>query len=472
MSDSMQQFLNISANQPGIYEEALSLDDWRELKKTFDDASAAMQASRCSQCGVPFCSYGCPLSNNIPEWLRLTVSGNLKEAWRLSQETNSFPEICGRLCPQELLCEGNCVLERAGFKGVTIGAVEKYLTDTAFEQNWVTPITPLKESPLSVGIIGAGPAGLAAAEQLRRKGYQVYVYDRYDRAGGLLVYGIPNFKLDKNIVHRRNEWLMQSGIKFKFNITIGKDISLKELQQKHDALLIATGVYKSGQLNIEGHDKNNIVEAIDYLTESNKHNLGLKTPLFDSGLLDAKGKDIVVLGAGDTAMDCCNTAWRQGAKSVICMRRSPLNEVSGSTSDKEQALAFGTDMRGLTTASAYLGDSHVKAVRITKLKRSHNPQGKPVYTPIEGSSEDIKADLVIKALGFSAEDLPQIFACPDLKTTSWGTLKTDKNQQTSLKGVFAAGDILRGASLVVWAIFDGRNAASHIHNYLADKGAL
>lgn len=466
----MQQFLKIIAKQPGIHDEALTQNDWREVKKTFTDKAAKAQSSRCSQCGVPFCSYGCPLTNNIPEWLRLTTEGNLKEAWQLSEATNSFPEICGRLCPQELLCEGNCVLERAGFKGVTIGAVEKYLTDTAFEQNWIKPIKPASELTSSVGIIGAGPAGLAAAEQLRRKGHQVYVYDRYDRAGGLLIYGIPNFKLDKNIVHRRNQWLSESGVQFIFNVNIGDDISIAELQKKHDALLIATGVYQSGNLNIKGNDKENIIEAIDYLTESNKHNLGLATPLYDEGKLNAKGKNVVVLGAGDTAMDCCNTAWRQGAHSVTCMRRSPLSEVSGSRSDREQALSFGTDMRGLTTAVEYLGQKEVEAVRITKLKRTRNNEGKPIYTPIEGENEDIKADLVLKALGFSPENLPHIFSCPELKTTSWGTLKIDDKQQTSLTGVFAAGDIIRGASLVVWAIFDGRNAASHIHDYLANKG--
>ncbi len=470
MTEPMQQFLKINSQQPGIHKEALKCNDWREVKKIFNAAAAKEQASRCSQCGVPFCSYGCPLTNNIPEWLRLATNGDLKEAWQLSSATNSFPEICGRLCPQELLCEGNCVLEKAGFTGVTIGAIEKYLTDTAFEKNWLQAIKPNKELSLSVGIIGAGPAGLAAAEQLRCKGYQVYVYDRYDCAGGLLMYGIPNFKLDKDIVKRRNNWLIESGVQFKFNINIGSDITIKELQNKHDALLIATGVYKSGNLNIKGHDKGNIIEAIDYLIESNKHNLGLPSPQYDNGILNAKDKEVVVLGAGDTAMDCCNTAWRQGAKSVICMRRSPLNEIAGSSSDREQALSFGTDIRGLTTATEYLGDSHVKAVRITQLKRTRNSQGKPIYSPIEGSQEDIKADLVIKALGFSPEDLPQLFSCPDLQTTSWGTLKVDELQQTTLTGVFAAGDIIRGASLVVWAILDGRNAAQNIHSFLAHKG--
>ncbi|MFV0432272.1 MAG: glutamate synthase subunit beta [Alphaproteobacteria bacterium] len=466
----MQQFLKHQAQQPGINEDALSLDDWREVKKKFDEPSAKEQASRCSQCGVPFCAHACPLTNNIPEWLKLATENEFERAWTLSQATNSFPEICGRICPQELLCEGNCVLERSEHKGVTIGAIEKYLTDTAFENGWVKPIVPLKERSETIGIIGAGPAGLAAAEQLRRKGYQVMVYDRYDRAGGLMIFGIPNFKLDKAIVERRNVWLKESGVQFTFNVNIGSDITMGELQKKHDAILIATGVYKSRDLPIEGGDKGNIVQAIDFLVESNRRNLGLKTPDYDSGLLNAKGKNVVVLGAGDTAMDCCNTAWRQGAKSVTCMRRSPLSEVSGSRIDREQALSFGTDMRGLTTATAYLGDDNVTGVRIIELSRQRDGSGKPIYTKVKGSEQEIKADLVVKALGFSPEELARLFNCDELKTQSWGTLVVDDNLQTSMDGVFAAGDIVRGASLVVWAILDGRTAATNIHQYLTKKG--
>ncbi|MFV0321427.1 MAG: NAD(P)-dependent oxidoreductase [Alphaproteobacteria bacterium] len=466
----MQQFLKFKAKQPGINEDALRRDDWREVKKKFDAIGAEEQSSRCSQCGVPFCSYGCPLTNNIPEWLKLTAENEIERAWELAEATNSFPEICGRICPQELLCEGNCVLKRAEHGAVTIGAVEKYITDTAFENGWVKPIIPHAELTQSVGIIGAGPAGLAAAEQLRRMGYQVMVYDRYDRAGGLMIYGIPNFKLDKKIVERRNEWLIKSGVKFTFNVNIGSDITMEELQQKHDAILIATGVYKSRDLRLEGADKGNIVKAIDFLVENNRRNLGLETPGFDSGLLNAEGKHIVVLGAGDTAMDCCNTSWRQGAKSVTCMRRSPLSEIAGSKSDREQALQFGTDMRGLTTPVAYLGGENIEAVRITELNRERDANGRPTYTPIEGSESEIKADLVIKALGFSPENLPKLFNCADLETNEWGTVKIGNDYQTSMKGVFAAGDIARGASLVVWAILDGRTAAQNIQTYLANKG--
>ena len=302
--------------------------DFSEIYARFDKPAAAAQASRCSQCGIPFCSIHCPLSNNIPDWLKLTAEGRLEEAYEIASATNTFPEICGRICPQDRLCEGNCVIEK-GFESVTIGAVERYITDTAFEKGWVKPIRARVEQPQSVGIIGAGPAGLAAAEALRRQGYKVTVYDRHDRVGGLLIYGIPGFKLEKDIVLRRWKWLEEGGVEFVLNADIGGKISFASLREKHDAVLVATGVYKAREISGPGAGLPGIVPALDYLVTSNRQNLGDSVPDFDSGQLNAAGKNVVVIGGGDTAMDCVRTAVRQGAKSVTCLYRRDRAEHAG-----------------------------------------------------------------------------------------------------------------------------------------------
>ena len=309
MSRDMLQFVSQEKQMPEKRGADARIGDFDEIYGDFNSAAAAEQASRCSQCGVPFCQVNCPLHNNIPDWLMLTAEDRLREAYELSSSTNTFPEICGRICPQDRLCEGNCVIEK-GFESVTIGAVEKYVTETAFEEGWVEPVTPAFERDQSVGIIGAGPAGLAAADQLRRKGYQVTVYDRYDRVGGLLIYGIPGFKLEKEVVTRRAELLEKSGISFVLNCQIGTDISFDELRDKHDAVLIATGVYKARDLKLPGAGLGGVVPALDYLTASNRKSLGDEVEAFDTGALNAQGKNIVVIGGGDTAMDCVRTAIR------------------------------------------------------------------------------------------------------------------------------------------------------------------
>src|SRR6185437_13233863 len=263
------QFVSLDQAMPAKRPAAERRHDFREIYREFDAEHAAGQASRCSQCGIPYCQVHCPLHNNIPDWLMLTAEGRLEEAYEISSATNNFPEICGRICPQDRLCEGNCVIEK-GFDSVTIGSVERYITETAFAQGWVKPPKPPRELSQSIGIIGAGPAGLAAAEQLRRKGYQAHVYDRYDRVGGLLVYGIPNFKLDKQVVARRHELLTQGGIAFHLNVEIGRDVSLAELLRRHDAILIATGVYKARDIACPGIGLGNVVAAMAYLTASNR----------------------------------------------------------------------------------------------------------------------------------------------------------------------------------------------------------
>ncbi|MDA9615596.1 NAD(P)-dependent oxidoreductase [Candidatus Pelagibacter sp.] len=471
MSDKMLKFVDIGQQTPPKREVSNRKKDFNEIYKEFINERASEQSSRCSQCGVPFCQVHCPLSNNIPDWLKLTAEGRLKEAYELSQSTNNMPEVCGRICPQDRLCEGNCVIEQSGHGTVTIGSIEKYITDNAWEQGWVHPIKVNSEKNQSVGIIGAGPAGLAAAEQLRKLGYQITVYDRYDRAGGLLIYGIPNFKLEKFVVERRTKLLEEGGINFIQNFEAGKDASLDQLRKKHDALLIATGVYKAREIELPGNDLGNIFPAMEFLTASNKKGLGDKVELFDNGTLNAEGKDIVVIGGGDTAMDCVRTSIRQKAKSVKCLYRRDKENMPGSAREVANAEEEGVEFVWLSSPKEFLGTNKVEELVVNKIKLGEADESGRRKPEIQKDSNfNIKADIVIKALGFDPEDLPKLFGSDDLQVTKWGTLKTDfDTMETSLPGVFAAGDIVRGASLVVWAIKDGRDAAASIKKFLESK---
>jgi len=437
--------------------------DFNEIYGEYAAAKAAEQASRCSQCGVPYCQSHCPLHNNIPDWLRLTAEGRLQEAYELSQATNTFPEICGRICPQDRLCEGNCVIEQSGHGTVTIGAVEKYITDTAWEEGWVKPIAPTVERAESVGVIGAGPGGLAAADVLRRQGLQVTIYDRYDRAGGLLTYGIPGFKLEKDIVLRRNDQLEKGGVTFKLNCNVGADITFAEIRAAHDFVVIATGVYKTRDLAGPGSGAAGLVRAIDYLTASNRKSFGDDVPEFDSGDLDASGKRVVVIGGGDTAMDCVRTAVRQGATSVKCLYRRDRANMPGSLREVQNAEEEGVEFVWLTAPKGFAGDP-VTGVMVQKMRLGQpDATGRQSPELIEGADYVEEADLVIKALGFEPEDLPALWDVPELEVTRWGTVTTSfQSHETNLPGVYAVGDIARGASLVVWAIRDGREAAEAI----------
>ena len=470
MAERMLKFVGTPQAMPAKRAPAERRHDFNEIYAEFAREKAGEQAARCSQCGVPFCQIHCPLHNNIPDWLKLTAEGRLDEAYELSSATNNFPEICGRICPQDRLCEGNCVIEK-GFESVTIGSVEKYITDTAWAEGWVKPIQPRRERPESVGIVGAGPAGLAAAEQLRRKGYQVAIYDRYDRVGGLLIYGIPNFKLEKEIVQRREKLLRDSKVTFHLNCDVGRDVTLAQLRERHAAVLVATGVYKARDIAAPGVGLPGIAPALDYLTASNRAGLGEKVPGIESGALDAKGKHVVVIGGGDTAMDCVRTAVRQGAKSVKCLYRRDRANMPGSQREVKHAEEEGVEFVWLSAPQGFLGKDTVSHVR-TGRNQLGRPAASGRQTPqeIPNSHVNIEADLVLKALGFDPEDLPRMFEASDLGVTGWGTLKIDwKNMMTSLDGVFAAGDIVRGASLVVWAVRDGRDAAERIHSYLAAR---
>jgi glutamate synthase (NADPH/NADH) small chain len=472
--DKLLRFVEVEQDYPAKRAAEQRAADFREIAERYAEPSAEEQAARCSQCGVPYCSVHCPLHNHIPDWLRLTAEGRLREAYELSNATSTMPEICGRICPQDRLCEGNCVIEFSGHGSVTIGSVEKFITDTAWEEGWVEPLVPGPARGQSVGIIGAGPAGLSAAEYLRGYGYEVHVYDRYDRAGGLLTYGIPGFKLEKPVVMRRVERLKAGGIVFHEGFAVGEHASLETLQRRHDALLVATGVYKPRAIRAPGVGAAGVVEALDYLTASNRKGFGDAVPAFDDGSLDAKGKHVVVIGGGDTAMDCVRTAVRQGAASVKCLYRRDRANMPGSQREVTNAEEEGVEFVWLSAPEAFEGDAAISGVKVSAMRLgAADASGRrtPEVDPAGGRS--VPADLVIKALGFDAEDLPTLFGTPELGVTRWGTLRVDaRTMMTNVDGVFAAGDIVRGASLVVWAIRDGRDVSERMHAYLKAKAAV
>ena len=436
--------------------------DFAEIYAGYAPAEAATQASRCSQCGVPFCQHACPLGNDIPDWLRLAAEGRWREAYELSEATSALPEVCGRICPQDRLCEGSCVIEQAGFGTVTIGAVEAHLSDLAWREGWVPELKPTRELGLSVGIIGAGPAGLSAADRLRGLGYAVTVYDRHDRAGGLLVYGIPGFKLDKEVVARRVERLAAGGVAFQLGVEIGRDLTFADLRARHDAVLAAPGVYRAKALGAPGEET--VTPALDYLTASNRAGFGDGPP---AAALDAAGKRVVVLGGGDTAMDCVRTAVRQGAASVTCLYRRDRANMPGSAREVGHAEEEGVVFDWLAAPAAAAPDS----VTVQRMRLgAPDAGGRRAPEPVIGMTERLEAELVIGALGFDAEDLQTLWDAPDLAVTRHGSIRLPAGRSaTTVEGVFAAGDIVRGASLVVWAVKDGMDAAQDIHRWLQSQ---
>ena len=448
----MLKFPKIDRRPPAKRDALARRRDFREIGPTLGAGEAGAQAERCAQCGVPFCQSHCPLTNDIPDWLRLAAEGRLAEAYALSSATNSMPEICGRICPQDRLCEGACVIEQSGHGPVTIGAVEQFITETAWANGWVKPVDIGAPLARSVAIVGAGPAGLAAAEELRKEGAEVVIYDRHDRAGGLLVYGIPNFKLEKSAVERRVKRLTQAGVEFRLNFEVGRDATLDELRAKHDAVLIACGAYQARALGAPGENHEGVVEALDYLIASNRRGLGDAVPDFDSGKLDAAGRRVVVIGGGDTAMDCVRTAVRQGASSVTCLYRRDRANMPGSARETANAEEEGVIFEWLAgPRCVVIENRRAAAVEAVRMRiGARDAGGRQGVEEIGGSSLRLPADLVIKALGFDPQDAPRLFSAPQLKATSRGTLRTAAGSlETTIPGVFAAGDIVRGPSLVV-----------------------
>ncbi|HEV2569162.1 NAD(P)-dependent oxidoreductase [Sphingomonas sp.] len=471
----MLKFVALPQAYPAKRPAELRAEDFREIADRYATPDAEEQSARCSQCGVPYCSIHCPLHNHIPDWLRLTAEGRLREAYELSNATSSMPEICGRICPQDRLCEGNCVIEFSGHGAVTIGSVERFITDKAWDEGWVEPLLPGRARGQSVGIIGAGPAGLTTAEYLRRAGYDVHVYDRHDRAGGLLTYGIPGFKLEKHIVMRRTARLEEGGIVFHRGSDVGGALQFAELRNRHDALLIATGVYKAREMKLPGSNVGGVVEALDYLTASNRKGFGDQVPAFENGALDAEGKHVVVIGGGDTAMDCVRTAIRQGAASVKCLYRRDRANLPGSQREVAHAEEEGVEFIWLSAPESFEAAENGWVIGVTATRMrlgAADASGRRMPEAEPDSGFRLDADLVIKALGFDPEPLPAMFGTPELGVTRWGTLRVDhKTMMTSLDGVFAAGDIVRGASLVVWAIRDGRDVAEKMHAWLKERAA-
>jgi glutamate synthase (NADPH/NADH) small chain len=474
--NAMLKFVGVAQAYPAKRPAELRAEDFREIADRYAMPDAEAQSARCSQCGVPYCAVHCPLHNHIPDWLRLTAEGRLREAYELSNATSTMPEICGRICPQDRLCEGNCVIEFSGHGAVTIGSVEKFITDTAWEKGWVEPLRPGRPTGQSVGIVGAGPAGLTAAEYLRAAGHDVHVYDRHDRAGGLLTYGIPGFKLEKEIVTRRVTRLEEGGIVFHLGTDVGGALPFAELRARHDALLIATGVYKPRGIRAPGVRADGVVEALDYLIASNRKGFGDRVPAFDNGALNADGKHVVVIGGGDTAMDCVRTAVRQGAASVKCLYRRDRANMPGSQREVAHAEEEGVEFLWLSAPEAFEAAENgwVSGVRAAGMRLgAADASGRRSPEPDAEGGFRLDADLVIKALGFDPEELPVMFGMPELGVTRWGTLRIDhQSMMTSIDGVFAAGDIVRGASLIVWAIRDGRDVAEKMHAWLKQRTAV
>ena len=472
--ERMLRFVTVAREMPEKRPPNLRAQDFHEIYREYAAEKAAEQAARCSQCGVPYCQSHCPLHNNIPDWLRLTAEGRLQEAYDLSQATNTFPEICGRICPQDRLCEGNCVIELSGHGTVTIGSVEKYLTDTAWENGWVKPIKPGRERVESVGIIGAGPGGLSAADVLRRAGVQVTVYDSYDRAGGLMTYGIPSFKLEKPVVMQRVEQLETAGVQFVLNCTVGKDLTFDAIRGQHDAVLIATGVYKARDMQVPGVGAKGIVPALAFLTASNRKSFGDDVPEYDNGNLSAVGKRVVVIGGGDTAMDCVRTAIREGAVSVKCLYRRDRANMPGSQRETQNAEEEGVEFVWLSAPRGFTGGASVDGVMVQKMRLgAPDATGRQTPEVIDGADYVEPCELAIMALGFEPEDLPGLWNQPELGVMRWGTIRADfKTHATNMPGVYAVGDIVRGASLVVWAIRDGREAAEAMLEYMAQEAVV
>lgn len=432
---------------------------FKEIYSQLGDNDVKEQADRCLDCGNPYCQWKCPVHNYIPQWLKLAYQGRITEAAELSHQTNSFPEICGRVCPQERLCEGACTLED-GFGAVSIGNAEKYITDEAFKQGWKPNYTPMKKLGKKVAVIGAGPAGLSCADMLNRNGVDVTVFDRQSAIGGMMTFGIPAFKLEKSIIHNRYELFKDAGIEFKLNTEIGKDISFEQILADFDAVFVGAGAYKPLKENSFSENIDGVIEAIDYLTAVNNDLLLDKEVELSSQI---SGKRVLILGGGDTSMDCIRTSIRLGAIEVTCAYRRGSKDMPGSQREYINACEEGSNFIFYAQPIGLLeNDGKVCGVRFIKTQTELDANGKKSLIQISGSEFEIMADAVITAFGFKPEDLPWL-PSNNVAVDNEGLVKLNSGyQQSTNPKVFAGGDLTRGASLVVYAIADGIEAAQEI----------
>ncbi len=464
MADKHLQFLDIPRAEPAKQPAELRTQGYREIYAAFDAKGAAQQSGRCLACGNPFCEWKCPVHNYIPNWLKLIEQGKLFEAAELSHKTNSLPEVCGRICPQDRLCEGACTLND-GLGAVTIGAIEKYITDEALKAGWKPDLSHVRPTGRRVAIVGAGPAGLGCADILVRNGVQPVVYDRQPRIGGLLTFGIPPFKLEKEVVETRRALMEEMGVEFRLNVEIGSDLPFESLLAEYDAVFLGMGTYRSVRGGFEGEDLPGVVEALPYLVANIHRELGLGgTPI------DLAGQRVVVLGGGDTAMDCNRTAIRQGAASVTCTYRRDEENMPGSRRDYKNSKEEGVRFLFNRQPVGIVGRGRVEGVRVVETRLgAPGPRGRRVAEAIPGSEEVIEADAVVVAFGF-APSPPPWFETHGIRLHADGRVRVTADAArpfaTTHPKVFAGGDMVRGSDLVVTAVFEGREAARGILNVL------
>jgi len=433
--------------------------DFGEIYEVFDRSEAATQSERCIQCGDPFCLNKCPLHNYIPQWLKSVAQRDLEFAFKLSNEPSPFPEVMGRVCPHDRLCEGDCTLND-GHGAITIGSIETHITEEGFKAGFKPEFGGITTDK-KVAVIGSGPAGLSVATYLLRSGIAVTMYERSDRAGGLLTYGIPNFKLDKKIVERRVKLLQEAGLELILNCEVGKDISFEEIASSHDAMFIGVGATKAKKASLSGESASNVYDAMDYLTAMQRKNFKLP---YDKKF-DFKDLNVVVIGGGDTAMDCLRTAKREEAKSVTCLYRRDAHNMPGSKKEYKNAMEEGVDFTFNASPKEIILDENDNAISVEIIKTtlgSKDESGRQRMEEIKGSETRVNADVVIMSLGFNPE-VPSFLAENGIETNSWGGIIIDEEtHETTTAGIYAGGDCYRGADLVVTAAYDGREAARSI----------
>ena len=466
MADRNLQFLDVPRADPVRSAVETRLTNFREIYAPYDGTAAAQQAGRCLACGNPFCEWKCPVHNYIPNWLKLIEEGNLFEAAELSHRTNSLPEVCGRICPQDRLCEGACTLND-GLGAVTIGAIEKYITDEALKMGWKPDMSHVRPTARRVAVVGAGPAGLGCADVLVRNGVQPVVFDRYARIGGLLTFGIPPFKLEKQVMETRREIMQGMGVEFRLNCEVGADVALPQLLAEYDAVFLGMGTYTSVKGGFPGEDLPGVYEALPYLIANINHELGF--PGAAQALISLAGRRVVVLGGGDTAMDCNRTAVRQAADSVTCTYRRDEGNMPGSRRDYRNSREEGVQFLFNRQPIEIVGADRVEGVKLVETQLgAPDARGRRVPQPIAGSEHIVPADAVIIAFGFLPSPPPWL-AEHGIRLHANGRVRVsagaDAFQTTNTK-VFAGGDMVRGSDLVVTAVFEGREAARGILNYL------